>query len=345
MPELLLELAFLTAHLKIRSTCDSNEQSEVGTLSDRPTRERVIELFVHENETFVTFLHRLSAQVTPKDDSNRFVATGHYSGQERDPSEIGLKQHLLALTEKYPTRWHDGRSLYSKQPGALTFLPAGFISPMRAQTPFIFLVCALDPSLLRTVESELDRSPGGELHPQVNFSDVSLRHLITLLHMETTENGYWERLYRDHLMQAIALRVLSLKGAVTTGSNLISPLPYRALRRVLERMNELRDNLTIEELAKETGYSRNHFSRMFQAATGRTPHSYLTHLRLERAQELIRNHGGSLSDIALACGFASHSHMTLVFRKILGVTPSEYQRHFLGRDGQPNEKVPISKLS
>jgi AraC family transcriptional regulator len=98
-------------------------------------------------------------------------------------------------------------------------------------------------------------------------------------------------------------------------------------------MNELRDNLTLAELAKETGYSRNHFSRMFQVATGRTPHNYLTHLRLERAQELIRNRRGSLIDIALVCGFASHSHMTRMFRKILGLTPSEYQRHLSAGSG------------
>jgi AraC family transcriptional regulator len=52
-------------------------------------------------------------------------------------------------------------------------------------------------------------------------------------------------------------------------------------------MNELGDNLTLEELATESGYSRTHFLRMFQAATGRTPHSYLVHLRLERAQEFF----------------------------------------------------------
>jgi AraC family transcriptional regulator len=290
-------------------------------------------LFVQEKETFVGFLQRLSAQVTVIDGLNRFVATGQYSGIEPGRQEVGLTQHLLSVTEKYPTHWHDGRSLHAKQPGALTFLPAGFISQMRALTPFTFLVCAFDPLLLRTVESELDHSPSGDLPPQVNFQDVSLRHLVMLLHTETTEDGRWERLYREHLMQAIALRVLSLKGAVTAATSAMSPLPYRALRRVLERMNELGDDLSIKDLAKESGYSRNHFSRMFQAATGRTPHSYLTHLRLERAQELIRNHRGSLSDIASACGFSSHSHMALAFRKILGVTPSEYQRHVSGRNG------------
>lgn len=288
-------------------------------------------MFLQGNEPFSTFLHRLTAQVRVKD--TVVVATGNYSGREGEAPELGLTQHLLGVTEKYPARWHDGRGLHSKQPGALTFLPAGFISQMCAQTPFTFLICLLDASLVRTVESELDHFPGGELHPQVNFHDVSLRHLVTLLHADATDAGRWEQLYREHLIHAIALRVLSLKGPVRTDTKRLSALPYRALRRVLERMNELRDNLTLDELAKESGYSRNHFSRMFQAATGRSPHNYLTHLRVERAQELIGKHRGSLIDIALACGFASHSHMTRVFRKILGVTPSEYQRHLSGPSG------------
>jgi len=49
-------------------------------------------------------------------------------------------------------------------------------------------------------------------------------------------------------------------------------------------------------------------------------------LRIERARELLSNPALSLTDIALDCGFSSHSHMTRVFRQFLGVTPSEYRR-------------------
>jgi AraC family transcriptional regulator len=85
-------------------------------------------------------------------------------------------------------------------------------------------------------------------------------------------------------------------------------------------------DLDLQTLAAETGYSRSHFLRMFETATGLTPHRYLLQLRLERAQELIRKGSTSLIDIAALCGFSSHAHMSRVFRQVLGITPSQYRR-------------------
>jgi AraC family transcriptional regulator len=64
---------------------------------------------------------------------------------------------------------------------------------------------------------------------------------------------------------------------------------------------------------------------MFHAAVGQTPHRYLIHLRLAYAKKLLRHKRVSLIDVAAACGFSSHGHMTHVFRRTLGMTPSEYR--------------------
>lgn len=302
----------------------------VGDPRDRtPTDRREVVLARQENVVFSSFLPGLSAPVIVRDSSDRnALRLGISSGRESDT--VGaciLTHHALAVTDKYPSRWHNGHRLYSKQPGALSFLPAGFNLRLRPQTPFRFLVCFLDPAVLSEVESELDHYSSEELYPKTNFHDIGSRQLVSLLFADaTSEAGRWEQLYRDHLVHALALRIISLKGTTASYNKAFTPLPYRLLRRVLERMNEFDDSPTLQELATESGYSRDHFSRMFQAATGRTPHNYLTHLRLERAQELLKMHKASLIDVALACGFSSHSHMARVFRKFLGVTPSEFQR-------------------
>jgi transcriptional regulator GlxA family with amidase domain len=106
----------------------------------------------------------------------------------------------------------------------------------------------------------------------------------------------------------------------------VSALPKHILRRVIERMRNLDTELSLQVLAKESGYSRVHFARMFRAATGYTPHNYLLKLRVDRVRELLANPTLSLTDIALECGFSSHSHLSRVFRQILGATPSEYRR-------------------
>jgi len=103
-------------------------------------------------------------------------------------------------------------------------------------------------------------------------------------------------------------------------------LPQHLLRRVIELMHDLDADLDLHTLAAETGYSRAHFVRMFQAATGQTPHRYLLNLRLTRAQQLLENRGTSLVDIAAMCGFSSQSHMSTAFRQLLGMTPAQYRR-------------------
>jgi AraC family transcriptional regulator len=87
-------------------------------------------------------------------------------------------------------------------------------------------------------------------------------------------------------------------------------------------MHDLVADLDLQTLAAESGYSRSHFLRMFEAATGLTPHRYLLQFRLERAQKLMSERAISLIDIAALCGFSSHAHMSRVFRQLLGVTPS-----------------------
>jgi len=108
----------------------------------------------------------------------------------------------------------------------------------------------------------------------------------------------------------------------------IAPLPHAILQRVTEYMEEhLQDNLSLDQLARETDYSRAHFLRMFRATTGKTPHQYLTQRRIERAKSMLMEAEKiSLTDIAACCGFSSQSHMTRVFREQVGVTPSEFKR-------------------
>jgi AraC family transcriptional regulator len=127
-------------------------------------------------------------------------------------------------------------------------------------------------------------------------------------------------------------RLLSTEKSIDDRRIYKNALPYRRLRRVVERMEaELDTGLDLKTLALESGYSRNHFLRMFRAATGYTPHQYLLRLRVKRAQALMKNRSMRLIDVALASGFASHAHLSHVFRQVVGVTPNEYRRDLMVR--------------
>jgi AraC family transcriptional regulator len=102
------------------------------------------------------------------------------------------------------------------------------------------------------------------------------------------------------------------------------------MRRVIERMNaDLDTDLDLKTIAAESGYSRDHFLRMFRAATGCTPHQYFLRLRIEKAQSLMKNQSLRIIDIADSCGFTSQSQFSRVFRRVIGVTPRQYRRDIL----------------
>jgi AraC family transcriptional regulator len=162
----------------------------------------------------------------------------------------------------------------------------------------------------------------------VGFFDPPVRQLMTMLAAEASQGAPLGRLYADSLAHALAIRFLFLGAEERQGIRAaVSALPVHLLRRVHERMRDLCSDVDLETLAGESGYSRSHFLRMFQAATGYTPHRYLLQLRLERAQELMRRRATSLIDIAADCGFSSQAHMTKVFRQLLGMTPTQYRRN------------------
>jgi AraC family transcriptional regulator len=288
---------------------------------------------VDVNESFDSFLTRLSSQAGSTDASSRGVAIDSYRGVRGDGPGTTSDKYLLTMSLKHPARFEirngvNQRTSYIKQPGSLSLIPAGVGPRIRAETEFDLVVCAFDSALVSSLDSELMRRAYEELHLQVNFQDLAAQQLMTLLRTDANEGQPNERLYTESLAQALAVRMLSFDGRVKAASNTKGTygLPGHVLRRIIERMRCFDEDLSLQALATESGYSRVHFVRMFKAATGYSPHNYLLNLKLERVRELLKNPSMSLIDIALDCGFSSHSHMSRLFHKFVGVTPSAYRR-------------------
>lgn len=89
----------------------------------------------------------------------------------------------------------------------------------------------------------------------------------------------------------------------------------------------LHQELKLADLASLLGISEFHFSHRFKQVLGTTPHQYLLQQRIERAKQLLKQRDRSIADIALTCGFNSHSHLSKQFRQITGTTPKAYRLH------------------
>ena len=89
--------------------------------------------------------------------------------------------------------------------------------------------------------------------------------------------------------------------------------------------HHLGDHITPSSLAQSAGISPMRFSRLMKRFFGLTPSQYITKIRIAAASVLLRETDQPVTDIALACGYYDHSAFTRVFRKIVGVTPTQFR--------------------
>jgi AraC family transcriptional regulator len=87
----------------------------------------------------------------------------------------------------------------------------------------------------------------------------------------------------------------------------------------------LADRLELPRLAHVAGYAVHHFCRLFRQTFAQAPHDFVRARRIAKAKGLLTDSKRSLSDIAMACGFADQSHMTRVFKEQVGVTPARWR--------------------
>lgn len=99
------------------------------------------------------------------------------------------------------------------------------------------------------------------------------------------------------------------------------------VRRTTEFIQaHLDQNIGLNELAAIAGLSPFHFARAFKQSVGDPPHRYQTRRRIERACDLLVSGDMPIIDVAAAVGYEAPQTLTRLFRREMGMTPSEYRR-------------------
>lgn len=85
------------------------------------------------------------------------------------------------------------------------------------------------------------------------------------------------------------------------------------------------ENLTIQQAANEVNFSPTYFSRIFKKETGHGFVSYLTFVRIQKAVWLLRHTDQTIEKIAFEQGFNTPNYFSTIFKKVVGLSPSEYR--------------------
>ncbi|MGC2083421.1 MAG: AraC family transcriptional regulator [Bradyrhizobium sp.] len=174
----------------------------------------------------------------------------------------------------------------------------------------------------------------GELayQPGIGHDDMTIRHLGASFLAALRQPEEANQLFVDHVMLALTAHVATTYGGLRRA---VGPVrgglaPWQA-KRACERLeSDLRGKLSLEKIAAEFDLSVSHFSRSFRVSTGLPPHQWLLRQRVNTAKQLMTVRDLSLSEIAIAAGFANQSHFTRVFSSVVGVSPGMWRREAQG---------------
>ena len=84
--------------------------------------------------------------------------------------------------------------------------------------------------------------------------------------------------------------------------------------------------ISVDEIADYVGISRSHLFRAFKLYTGESPKEYLSNFRINTACTLLRETSLSITAISKSVGFENNLYFSKAFRKIKGVSPSQYAK-------------------
>ncbi|WP_404786946.1 helix-turn-helix domain-containing protein [Altericista sp. CCNU0014] len=166
-----------------------------------------------------------------------------------------------------------------------------------------------------------------EVIPTFRTRNPQLEAIMMLLRTELNQNNLGTRLYIDSLTNMLAIQLLrQYSGSKADRLVYEGGLPQRQLQQVLEYIHDRLDrDIKLADLAESIGMSQFHFCHLFKRSIGMSPYQYLLQQRIEQAKLLLKRSDRSIVDIALECGFNSHSHLSKTFRQLTGITPKAYR--------------------
>jgi AraC-like DNA-binding protein len=165
--------------------------------------------------------------------------------------------------------------------------------------------------------------------PQFIYYEISETQPVGRAAKWLFEEAFDEQVGRQAMINKLAdvFLLQVLRDVVNNGvllQGVLSAMTHPRLSKVIEAIHsEPEKPWTVETLADIAALSRSKFAALFKETVGQPPNNYITELRVAMAQNLLKK-GKSINIIANEVGYEHGSALARVFRKTLGVSPTEW---------------------
>jgi AraC family transcriptional regulator len=245
------------------------------------------------------------------------------------PSPVALREH--AHREAFITFVIEGgfRENYSTgslvcRPGGVRFLPAGVLHSDEIETELRCLHVCSPPEVL----DQLARQAAVPKRP-AQISGVSTSWLANRLYAEFSREDTASSIAIEGLVLAILAEIARAESKQSAPS---IPSWLRQATDIVE--SRFLERLSLAAIASEVGVHYVHLSRQFHKYNHCTIGELIRRRRVQYASHLLAHSQTPLAEIALICGFSDQSHLSFLFKRYMGVSPSKF-RNVAGKDTAP----------
>jgi len=242
----------------------------------------------------------------------------HASRGDFDAFVDGNKVHFQSEDTLFGSPWHRYRPQSKYDPGCtvtqMTIKPRSFTRDGRLALGSWSRLSKADQQIL----GKLIADPDTHILSHESVLGPLMRALLEIY--ELAEYGLEARACA--LVDRILMELVNALQKAPADRQVV---PKR-VRDLLRRIESTVDHAwTREEMISLSGCSASVLTQWFRRATGFSPMRYVTHLRVLRARELLDASDRSITDIAHSLDFSSSQRFATVFRRHVGMTPTQYR--------------------
>jgi len=213
-------------------------------------------------------------------------------------------------------------TVYQLTPGTVSFLtPIDFHSLTPNGSMFIATLAFEEVLLSPRMQQMFMKRRGNYIFQANSQVNETMQTLMELLFQEIQADDSYSVQVRQSLLELLLITVARSTRdqgrEAESGSQMQSSLEYLFCH--------FREEITLEQVAKQSGYTPNYFSKLFHEFCGERFVDFLTQLRVNYAKMLLLSTDLSVAAIAETSGFGSASNFFRRFRQTCGVSPAQYR--------------------
>lgn len=159
------------------------------------------------------------------------------------------------------------------------------------------------------------------------FAEIGLHENMLILFQKLLETVRLGAAGYHQVITGIALQIVAMvHGVLVHEQNYDDPNAQLIAKAKFLLRESMEAPLNMQKLARSLpmGYSK--FRKIFKQSTGHSPHQYQLDLRIDKARELLKTTVLHINEIAYQSGFDSVFYFSKLFRKKVGLSPTEYRQ-------------------